>query len=295
MKYTIEKPMPPLWLMYPAISRYSIGWRMGYGESYRYDLGDWLKTLKEEEKKEYRKLFPLPKLWRGWYSDEVKEEDEENFYFSNDNTYIEFWRENGKPEYSPVSLRGKKNKYIFFWGHTPSKDEEIKKSCFSQWWKSEFWVDVDNYCCMEQYMMSEKARLFGDEEIREKIMKSADPREIKALGRLVKNFDDSLWNRVKYSIVLTGNYYKFMQNEELKKFLLSTGDKVLVEASPYDRVWGIGMGASNENIEKPEMWRGENLLGFALMEVRDEIRNICQNEDRINWEQIEKDYPRKKI
>ena len=80
-----------------------------------------------------------------------------------------------------------------------------------------------------------------------------------------------------------GNFQKFLQNPALKDFLLRTGDKILVEASPRDRIWGIGMGASNENAENPAAWRGRNLLGFALMEVRDELRRVCANEDKIDW------------
>ena len=103
-------------------------------------------------------------------------------------------------------------------------------------------------------------------------MASEDPKEIKALGRAVRNFDGKQWDEVKYSLVLTGNYNKFSQNKALRGFLLSTGDRLLVEASPSDRIWGIGLSADDSRIHDPAQWRGENLLGFALMEVRDEIR-----------------------
>ena len=126
-------------------------------------------------------------------------------------------------------------------------------------------------------MMAEKARLFGDEEVREEIMNTSDPKLMKALGRKVRNFDPQVWDKVKYSIVLNGNYYKFTQNKEMMDFLLSTGDKILVEASPMDTIWGIGFGKENEKAKNVAMWRGQNLLGFALMEVRDEIRKVYQN------------------
>ncbi|SHI57833.1 hypothetical protein SAMN02745163_00415 [Clostridium cavendishii DSM 21758] len=168
--------------------------------------------------------------------------------------------------------RGNKIKYEFFWGHRPSKNGRITKSCFSQWWMSEFEIDNIVYCCAEQYMMAEKARLFNDEEVLEEILKTKEQGKIKALGRKVKNFNEEVWNKNKYDIVLRGNKAKFSQNEALKEYLLTTGNKVLVEASPYDRVWGIGLSADIEGIENPLLWKGENFLGFALMEVRDILK-----------------------
>ena len=165
-----------------------------------------------------------------------------------------------------------------FWGHQPAKDGQVSKSCFSQWWKSRFWHDGECFCCMEQCMMLGKAKLFKDDGIKEKIRACTDQKEIKALGRAVRGFDEKLWNSVKYSLVLTGNYNKFVQNAQLRNFLLSTGDCILVEASPYDCVWGIGLSAADPRAKDPEQWKGSNLLGFALMEVRDEIRRIYANE-----------------
>ena len=91
------------------------------------------------------------------------------------------------------------------------------------------------------------------------------------------NFDPAVWDKVKYSIVLNGNYYKFTQNQAMMDFLLSTGDKILVEASPLDTIWGIGLGKDNEKAFNIASWRGKNLLGFALMEVRDELRKLYKN------------------
>jgi ribA/ribD-fused uncharacterized protein len=139
-------------------------------------------------------------------------------------------------------------------------------------------------------MMAEKARLFGDEEICGLIKESKDPREMKALGKKVRNFDQTVWDKIKYSIVLNGNYYKFSQNGKIRDYLLSTGNKILAEASPIDAIWGIGLGKKNEKAYNPGTWRGENLLGFALMEVRDEIRNVYKNCDKINWKEILKKY-----
>lgn len=169
---------------------------------------------------------------------------------------------------------GERMKYVLFWGHQPSKDGRITKTCFSQWWQAHFTINAEIYCCMEQYMMAEKAPLFNDNETLEKIMKSNNPKLIKDLGRQVKNFSQELWEQKRYSIIFNGNYAKFSQNEDLKQFLNSTKDRVLVEASPYDSIWGIGMSADEENIENPLFWKGLNLLGLALMEVRDELIRV---------------------
>ena len=177
----------------------------------------------------------------------------------------------------------KQVKWVHFWGHAPERDGHITETCLSQWWMAEFRVEAQPYCCMEQFMMAEKARLFGDKETLEKIMAATVQGKIKALGREVKHFDQTEWDKCKHTIVLTGNFQKFLQNPELKDFLLRTGDKILVEASPRDRIWGIGMGRANENACNPAAWRGRNLLGFALMEVRDELRRVCANEDKIDW------------
>ena len=164
-----------------------------------------------------------------------------------------------------------KEDFVFFWGHR--KGKKIGKTCFSQWYEIDFEVGGHKYNCAEQYMMAQKAWLFKDIEIFGKILDATDPKEIKALGREVKNFDPKIWNEHKFEIVVKGNLGKFGCNKTLKEFLLSTGDKILVEASPYDKIWGIGMKEGTLGIENPSNWLGENLLGFVLMEVRNELRN----------------------
>ncbi len=163
-------------------------------------------------------------------------------------------------------------KFLFFWGHQPNKDGSIGKSCFSQWWKSEFIIDRIIYKTAEHYMMAEKARFFNDDEILKQILKVEHPHDAKKLGRKVKNFDASIWDKEKFKVVVKGNYAKFSQHEELKMFLLNTNERILVEASPRDRIWGIGMGQSNEKVMNPNLWRGHNLLGYVLMEVRDMLK-----------------------
>jgi ribA/ribD-fused uncharacterized protein len=117
-------------------------------------------------------------------------------------------------------------------------------------------------------MMSGKARLFGDEETAAAIVAAAHPKQAKDLGRRVRGFDDDTWVAARFDLVVRGNLAKFGQNDDLRGFLLGTGQRVLVEASPVDRVWGIGLAADDERAEHPARWNGLNLLGFALMDVR---------------------------
>ena len=162
-------------------------------------------------------------------------------------------------------------KFIYFWGHTPSP-KGITQTCLSQWFDVEFEVAGVKYHTAEQYMMAQKALLFGDKEVYDEIMLASDPRQYKALGRKIKDFDGKVWDYRKYQIVVEGNKAKFSQNEDLKEFLLSTEDSILVEASPYDKIWGIGLYAAQAAKGTVDQWKGQNLLGFALMEVRDWLK-----------------------
>ena len=165
----------------------------------------------------------------------------------------------------------KKLDFVFFWREGGAKLESVSNGCLSQWQKCTFEVDGVTYKSAEQYMMAEKARIFGDEETRQLIMKEEEPSIIKDLGREVKNFNPEIWDQHKFDVVVKGNLAKFGQDEKLKKFLLNTGSAILVEASPYDRVWGIGMREDNKDAKDAEKWYGINLLGFALMVVRDKL------------------------
>lgn len=161
--------------------------------------------------------------------------------------------------------------FVFFWGHE-DRDQGTSKVCLSQWFRCSFVVDGQYYNCAEQYMMAEKARIFGDEETRQQILSEYSPMAMKKLGRKVQNYDDMVWRETRMSVVVAGNLAKFSQNESLKEFLLSTGERILVEASPKDTTWGIGLVESSTDAIHPRNWPGENLLGFALMEVRDILR-----------------------
>lgn len=127
------------------------------------------------------------------------------------------------------------------------------------------------FSCAEQFMMYVKALTFEDFKIAKKILEETSPRKMKALGRRVKNFDDDVWDDVKFNLVVSGNRLKFSQNKKLKKALLSTNEKILIEASPRDRIWGVGLGSRNPDIFDRTKWRGQNLLGKALMKVRKEL------------------------
>ncbi|MBB5353938.1 hypothetical protein HNR46_004208 [Haloferula luteola] len=163
---------------------------------------------------------------------------------------------------------GGRPKFVFFWGHTPRRKGSIDQSCFSNWFPSRFSVDGVSYPTTEHYMMAEKARLFGDARVRDRILQAGSPGAAKRLGREVAGFDESTWIANRFRIVVSGNLAKFSQHRELGAYLTQTGERVLVEASPRDRIWGIGLSKDESHAENPRLWKGLNLLGFALMEVR---------------------------
>jgi ribA/ribD-fused uncharacterized protein len=166
-----------------------------------------------------------------------------------------------------------KFKFLHFWGHLPARNGEIMQSCLSQWWPSTFIIDQVAYRTAEHWMMAEKARLFGNDTLRERIIASNSPGEAKALGRMVGNFDEQTWTMHRQAIVLEGSIQKFSQDSMLRAFLLNTGSRILVEASPVDPIWGIGLTADDPRTQDPTRWEGLNLLGFTLMETRDILAN----------------------
>jgi hypothetical protein len=153
------------------------------------------------------------------------------------------------------------NKYVFFWN-----------GIYSQWHKANMTIDRIEYNSCEQYMMHQKAMLFGDEETAELIMQEKNPREQKKFGRKIQGFDKAIWDKNSLAIVYRGNLAKFSQNEGLKKELLATGDRILVEASPVDNIWGIGLDEKAKGVEDPANWKGLNLLGQAITLVKNELR-----------------------
>ena len=172
-----------------------------------------------------------------------------------------------------VWQEGKRFKFAYFWNSTDedAQQENYNSSCCNQWFPCDF-VDKNGikYNCCEQYMMAQKATLFKDNEVLEKILSNNDPREIKKLGREVKNFDKEIWGQNCQEIVFQGNLYKFSQNEKCKNYLLSvTNDTIFVEASPFDAIWGIKLSEKKASKKTPLEWQGTNFLGFQITRVRD--------------------------
>lgn len=177
-----------------------------------------------------------------------------------------------------------KNNYIFFWlvaddvvaaGGSPI----IDKSCFSQWYPSDFVIANTLFRNAEQFMMYCKAACFGDMQSANAILATIDPVIIKKIGRAVKPFTADEWSEVAPYFVELGNIEKFRQNPRLQEFLISTGDKILVEASPYDKIWGIGLKEEDPRALHEYQWKGKNQLGQILMSVRNRFKteNLCQD------------------
>ncbi|MET8622915.1 NADAR family protein [Kitasatospora sp. NPDC004669] len=173
-----------------------------------------------------------------------------------------------REDLAALMATGARPKWVMFWGHTQRKAGETRQECLSQWWPGRFTVDGVTYASAEHWMMAGKARMFGDEAIEQRVLEARTPAEAKKLGRLVKDFDERTWTAGRFELVVEGNVAKFGQDEALRAYLLGTGGRVLVEASPLDRVWGIGLASDDIRAERPLEWRGLNLLGFALMEAR---------------------------
>lgn len=168
--------------------------------------------------------------------------------------------------------RGVRVKYLPFWGHRPRPDGRLGASCLSQWWPAPFTVGEIRYATAEHWMMAEKARLFGDAEAEAKVLAARSPAQAKKEGRLVRGFEESRWTAERYGIVVEGSVHKFASSPDLTAYLLGTGARVLVEASPVDRIWGVGLAPDDERALDPARWRGLNLLGFALMDARERLR-----------------------
>lgn len=164
--------------------------------------------------------------------------------------------------------------FQFFW------HEYDAYGVFSQWFDCDFVIEGICYTNAEQYMMAKKALLAGDLESYTRIMEEKNPAKCKKLGKLVKNLDVQAWDACKEEVVYHANLAKFSQNEKALRYLLSTGDKILAEASPYDTIWGIGLDATHPDATCPEKWKGQNLLGKVLIRVRAELRDQKQEEAR---------------
>lgn len=188
---------------------------------------------------------------------------------------------------------GGRPSFISFWGHT-SDSGKVDRACLSQWYDCAFEVEGVRYHTAEQYVMAQKAALFNDRHAYAGIMASDSPADCRVFGRKLQGFDRKAWNLAKYGIVLKGSIAKFGQNPQLWSYLDDTGDSVLVEANPYDDVWGVRLSIDDPRTENPSEWRGRNMLGFALMETRDILRRRAEFEEDqdegVLWDQFEDCY-----
>lgn len=157
---------------------------------------------------------------------------------------------------------------LHFWHPEPGPDGRLGPGCLSQWWPAPFTVDGLRFTTAEHYMMWAKARLFGDDAVAGQILAAPDPSAAKTLGRAVRGFDGTVWAAHRFAVVVAGSRAKFTSTAGLRAYLAGTADRVLVEASPVDAIWGIGLGAEHPDAAVPSRWPGTNLLGFALMQVR---------------------------
>ena len=163
---------------------------------------------------------------------------------------------------------------------TPNADEKFfmndefvlfKSGIPSQWYPSPFTIDGVRFVNCEQRMMYMKGKVFGDEEAMREVMLTEDPKRHKEIGRSVKNFDVDTWSAKAYQVVVEANYAKYSQNPELRQFLIDSGSRKFVECAPYDKIWGNGLNIT-QSLQSPEaMWEGTNLLGKAIMDVREMI------------------------
>lgn len=151
--------------------------------------------------------------------------------------------------------------------HNPNEENGY----LSNWYVSDFSINGIKFTSIEQYMMYSKAIIFNDKEVADKILLTNDVAEIKALGRSVSNYDESVWNGLRQIVVYEGLLAKFSQNEELKEKLKSTGEAILAECAVKDCIWGIGLSMKDQNRFDQSKWKGKNLLGYSLMMVREKL------------------------
>ena len=151
--------------------------------------------------------------------------------------------------------------------HNPNEE----KGYLSNWYPSRFTADNENFSSMEQYMMYKKAVYFEDRKTADEILATDDAAKIKALGRLVTNYNESIWNGFRQIVVFEGLLAKFSQNEDLKKQLEATKNCILAECAVRDKIWGIGLSMKDPDRFEIEKWNGQNLLGYSLMMVRERL------------------------
>ncbi|MEJ1242011.1 NADAR family protein [Chryseolinea sp. T2] len=170
---------------------------------------------------------------------------------------------------------GDRPEFVFF-GDESASNETPGVATLTQWFPSPFRVDSDQYHNAAHWMMVQKARLFNDPQAASELLSLSDNKEIGERGKQISGFDQKHWDDHRYNIVLQGNLHKFSQHQTLHAYISGTYPMVLTEANPKDSIWGIGMPAGAPGITDPYQWKGLNLLGFALMEVRDILAGIVE-------------------
>lgn len=168
--------------------------------------------------------------------------------------------------------RGWRPEYIHFWRHAPHQDGVVAEECLAQGYPASFSLDGQTYATAEHYLMAQRALLFEDLDLHDRITRAASPGLARHLGNEVSIFDEERWEIFRREIAVLGNWAKFGQHQILHDYLIRTGDSVLVEANPVDPIFGIGLRAEDPRALDPEQWQGINLQGFALMEVRRLLR-----------------------
>ena len=208
--------------------------------------------------------YPKDKAWKAALT-AIRDFQKENAAYPIDVTMAVLDEEVYQMGLSLVNKEKSDESFVFFW------HEYEAHGCFSQWYPASFVVEGIRYCHAEQYMMAKKALLFGDLEYYVRIMHETDPKACKALGKKVRGFEADVWDACCEEIVYHANLAKFQQNPSLRKELLNTGDALLAEASPLDKIWGIGIAADHPDSQFPDRWKGKNLLGKALTNVRKQL------------------------
>lgn len=259
--------LPPPWIMYPDKMFGGHEWQIGIGAMYLEVYTVWRSMLTVRQSQQYDLDFPQPRFWN--LQNTIRRGTFDSFIAYR-------WCPGELP--APIHYETRRP-FVFLLNGSQPTEEGVH--AFNQWARADFRADGRRYSRMEQYMMAKKAEFFGDYEARRAIMSADDPRSMKKLGRQVLGFEQKLWDACKYHIVATGNYLKFAQNPSLRKALLNTAPRAIVEDSPFDNIWGIGMSADDSDIENCAKWGG-NLLGIALMDVRDELARVWKNADTLD-------------
>lgn len=271
-----KKLMKPLWLKYPDLECPSIGWRMGSGEDYAGKFWGWFNQLTDEEKEEYKKLFPEPFDWKDAYCDDFSDGADvisfgDSFAYKWEFKYGKEWLEKEMDE-------GKNKEFFIFSINGSTNNEKIDENCFGLDYETKFSFIEKRYSNINKYIQARKEDLFLSDEERERRNEAYYFGEVETPTLEIENFDEKVWEQFRYTVLLDGLWRKFFENKDLRDYLLSTNDQVLVYADSNDSVYGIGLSKDSLDVKNPKKWNGENLLGFGLMIVRDELRRVTENE-----------------